>query len=60
MIIAQDSSNTFCGKVASGFESRSIFNEFGTYGDEFISKSIWNDFSTFGNEFKSNYPFSEF
>lgn len=60
VIIAQDSNNTFLGKVASSFDSQSIFNEFGTYGNEFSSKSIWNEFSTFGNEFNSNSPFNEF
>lgn len=60
VIIAQDSSNTFLGKVASSYDSQSIFNEFGTYGNEFSSKSIWNEFSTFGNEFNTNSPFNEF
>ncbi|BDT71806.1 hypothetical protein os4_13340 [Comamonadaceae bacterium OS-4] len=60
VIIAQDSSDTFLGKVASSFDSQSIFNEFGTYGNEFSSKSIWNEFSTFGNGFNSNSPFNEF
>jgi len=60
VIIAQDSNNTFLGKVTSSYDSQSIFNEFGTYGNEFSSKSIWNEFSTFGNEFNSNSPFNEF
>jgi len=60
VIIAQDSKNTFLGKVTSSHDSQSIFNEFGTYGNEFSSKSIWNEFSTFGNEFNSNSPFNEF
>jgi len=60
VIIAQDSNNTFLGKVSSNYDSQSIFNEFGTYGNEFSSKSIWNEFSTFGNEFNSNSPFNEF
>ncbi|AUM01534.1 hypothetical protein B4966_09045 [Rhodocyclaceae bacterium] len=60
VIIAQDSNNTFLGKVTNSFDNQSIFNEFGTYGNEFSSKSIWNEFSTFGNEFNSNSPFNEF
>jgi hypothetical protein len=60
VIIAQDSNNTFLGKVTNSFDSQSIFNEFGTYGNEFSSKSIWNEFSTFGNEFNSYSPFNEF
>ncbi len=60
VIIAQDGNNTFLGKVASSFDSQSIFNEFGTHGNEFSSKSIWNEFSTFGNKFNSLSPFNEF
>jgi hypothetical protein len=60
VIIAQDSDNTFLGKITSSFNSQSIFNEFGAYGNELSSKSIWNEFSTFGNEFNSNSPFNEF
>ena len=60
VIIGQDSNKTFLGKVTSSYDSQSIFNEFGTYGNEFSSKSIWNEFSTFGNEFNSNSPFNEF
>jgi hypothetical protein len=60
VIIAQDSKNTYLGKITNSFDSESIFNEFGTYGNEFSSDSIWNEFSTFGNEFNSHSPFNEF
>jgi len=59
-IIAQDSDNTFLGKIINSFDSDSIFNEFGTYGNDFSSDSIWNEYSTFGNEFNSESPFNEF
>lgn len=58
VVIAQDSSNTFLGKITNSFDSESIFNEFGTYGNDFSGKSIWNQFSTFGNEFNGNSPFN--
>ena len=58
--IAQDGKNTFLGKVTSSFDSQSIFNEFGTSGNEFNSQSIWNQFSTFGNEFNTYSPFNQF
>lgn len=60
VIIAQDSSNTVLGKIASSFDSDSIFNEFGSYGSDLSSDSIWNEFSTFGNEFNSDSPFNAF
>jgi hypothetical protein len=59
-IIAQDSDNTFLGKITNSFDSDSIFNEFGTYGNEFSSDSIWNEYSEFGNEFNGESPFNEF
>jgi hypothetical protein len=59
-IIAQDSKNTFLGKVTNSFDSQSIFNDFGAYGNEFSSDSIWNQFSTFGNEFNSYSPHNQF
>jgi len=59
VVIAQDSSNTFLGKITNSFDSESVFNEFGTYGNDFSSKSIWNQFSTFGNEFNGNSPFNK-
>jgi hypothetical protein len=59
-ILAQDSENTFLGKVDNEFSSESIFNEFGTYGSKFSSSSIWNEFSSFGSEFSSYSAFSEF
>ena len=60
VIIAQDDQNTFLGKIASSFDSQSIFNEFGTYGNPFSSSSIWNQFSTFGNQFNTHSPFNQF
>jgi len=59
-IIAQDSENTFLGKIDNEFSSESVFNEFGNYGSEFSSSSIWNEFSSFGSEFSSYSPFNEF
>ncbi len=60
VIIAQDGENTYLGKIASSFDSESIFNEFGTYGSEFSSTSIWNEFGKFGSEFNSNSATNEF
>jgi hypothetical protein len=60
VVIAQDSKNTFLGKITNSFDSESIFNEFGTYGNPFSGSSIWNQFSEFGNQFNSYSPFNEF
>ena len=60
VVIAQDGSNTFLGKIINSYDSDSIFNEYGTYGNEYSGSSIWNEFSTFGNEFNIHSPFNEF
>ena len=41
VIIAQDDQNTFLGKIASSFDSQSIFNEFGTYGNPGLHGIVW-------------------
>ena len=60
LILAQDSKNTFLGKITGSSDRQSIFNEYGTYGNEFSGSSIWNEFSEFGNEFNSLSPFNEY
>ncbi len=57
-VIADD--GEYLGKICSAFDSESIINEFGTYGNEFNSNSIWNEFGTYGNEFSNLSPFNEF
>ena len=42
-------------KIANPFDSESIFNKFGTYGNRFSGRSIWNPFGA-GNRFKSDSP----
>ncbi len=60
VIIAQDDANTYLGKISSPYDSDSIFNEYGTYGNEYSSSSIWNEYSKFGNEYNSYSPFNEY
>jgi len=59
-IFAQDDKNTYLGKIASEYDSESIFNEYGTYGSEYNSSCIWNEYSTFGNEYNSLSPFNDY
>lgn len=59
-LVAQDSGNTFLGKINNSFDSKSIFNEYGTYGNEFSGSSIWNEFSTFGNQYNIYSPFNKY
>lgn len=42
------------------YDSNSIWNEYGTYGNSYNSKSIWNEYGTYGNEYNSNSPWNEY
>ncbi|MEC8849140.1 MAG: hypothetical protein VYB93_07750 [Pseudomonadota bacterium] len=59
-IIAQDDENTYLGKVASAYDSDSIFNEYDSYGSEYSSDSIWNEYSEWGDEYSSVSPFNKY
>ena len=51
----------YLGKLnASRYDSESIWNPYGTYGNKYNSKSIWNAYGTYGNEYNSNCPFNEY
>lgn len=59
-LLAQNSENTYLGKIKNEYDSDSIFNEYGTYGSEYSSSSIWNEYGTFGSEYSSYSPFNEY
>lgn len=42
------------------YNSNSIWNEYGTYGNSYNSKSIWNEYGTYGNEYNSYSPWNEY
>ncbi|MGQ1469455.1 hypothetical protein ACT4WO_20270 (plasmid) [Acinetobacter baumannii] len=60
IIISSDSEKKYLGKIASSYDSDSIFNEYGKYGGEYSSNSIWNSYSKYGNEYNSYSPFNEY
>lgn len=50
----------YLGKLnASKYDSESIWNEYGKYGNKYNSKSIWNSYGTYGNKYNSYSPFNE-
>lgn len=58
-IEAQD--GTFLGKISPNrFDTHSIFNQFGPYGNKFSQTSIFNKFSNYGNQFSQLSPFNKF
>ncbi len=58
-IIADD--GQFLGIInTNAFDSDSIANQFGTYGNPFSSTSIWNTFGTYGSDFSVLSPWNDF
>lgn len=56
VLIAQDDTNTYLGRISSSYDSESIFNEYGTYGSRYNSSSIWNEYANFGSEYSLYSP----
>ncbi|MFV9551430.1 hypothetical protein [Algibacter sp. PT7-4] len=46
--------------TCSNYDSNSIWNAYGTYGNNYNSKSIWNEYGTFGNEYNAQSPWNEY
>lgn len=59
-LIAQDDKNTYLGQITNAYDSKSIFNEYGTYGSEYNSASIWNQYATFGSEYSNYSPHNSY
>ena len=43
----------------SEIDSKSIWNDIGTYGSDISSKSIWNDIGTYGSDISSYSPWND-
>lgn len=53
--------DVFLGKLnASKYDSKSIWNEYGTYGSEYNTNSIWNEYGTYRSEYSSYSPFNSY
>jgi len=42
------------------YDSNSIWNEYGDYGNDYSSESIWNEYSDYGNEYSDYCPWNEY
>lgn len=52
---------TFLGKLSPNpYDTDSIFNKFGEYGNQFSQSSIFNKFSNYGNQFSELSPYNQF
>lgn len=60
LIYGGDDNDVFLGELnSSPYSSKSIWNEYGTYGSKYNSLSIWNEYGTYGSEYSSYSPFNE-
>ncbi|MCM1199241.1 MAG: hypothetical protein NC308_10170 [Clostridium sp.] len=51
----------YLGKLnASRYDSESIWNQYGKYGNRYNSKSIWNSYGTYGSAYSSYSPFNDY
>lgn len=42
------------------YNSKSIWNEYGTYGSSYSSNSIWNEYGTYGSDYSQYSPWNEY
>lgn len=61
MIFGGDSHDVYLGKInSSEYDSDSIWNEYGNYGNSYSSTSIWNEYGSYGSEYSQYSPFNEY
>ena len=46
--------------TCSEYDSSSICNEYGTYGNEYSSDGMFNEYSGYGNEYSGDSPWNEY
>lgn len=53
--------DVFLGCLNSNkYDSKSIWNEYGTYGSKYNSKSIWNEYGTYGSSYSAYSPWNNY
>ena len=53
--------DVFLGCLNSNkYDSKSIWNEYGTYGSKYNSKSIWNEYGTYGSSYSAYSPWNDY
>ena len=51
----------YLGKLNAGrYDSESIWNQYGAYGNKYHSKCIWNVYGTYGSEYSAYSPFNDY
>lgn len=57
-VVADD--GTYLGKITNQYDTKSIFNKYGTYGSPYSIKSIWNKYGNYGSEYSINSPMNQY
>lgn len=61
LIFGGEDHDVYLGKLnASEYDSESIWNKYGRYGNEYNTNCIWNEYGKYGNEYSNYSPFNEF
>lgn len=61
LIFGGEDHDVYLGKLnASKYDSESIWNEYGKYGNKYNSDCIWNNYGKYGSEYSSYSPFNEY
>lgn len=58
MIVAED--GTFLGNFTNEYNSKSVYNEYGTYGSKYNVNSIFNEYGTYGSDYSLYSPFNKY
>lgn len=61
LVFGGDNHDEFLGCITcSEYDSSSICNEYGTYGNEYSTDGMFNEYSGYGNEYSSDSPWNEY
>ena len=53
--------DVYLGKLnASKYDSESIWNEYGKYGNKYKSECIWNEYGKYGSDYSQYSPFNKY
>lgn len=60
-IYGGEDGDVYLGKLNGGeYDSESIWNEYGKYGNKYNSNSIWNEYGKYGSEYSQYSPFNKY
>lgn len=60
-IYGGEDGDVYLGKLnASRYDSESIWNEYGKYGNKYRSDCIWNEYGKYGSKYSRYSPFNEY